>query len=138
MAAHREYESEATIQETPEVSGGYPCIGATRIPMRTVVQLFAITNDINNVMDELPQRSGEQIEDALAYYHPPPAWTKTLLATRRRLRSSVTTKPFLAQRVPPGGGRLPACHHHLGIASAYTSRWRNIGRNCILRSNEMR
>jgi uncharacterized protein (DUF433 family) len=73
MAAHREYESEATIKETPGVSGGYPCIGATRIPVRTVVQLFAMTNDVATVMDELPQLSRGQIEDALAYYHAHPA-----------------------------------------------------------------
>ncbi|MGI8855773.1 MAG: DUF433 domain-containing protein [Thermomicrobiales bacterium] len=73
MAAHREDEIEAAIHETPGVSGGYPCIGATRIPVRTVVQLFATTNDVDIVMDELPQLSREQIEDALAYYHAHPA-----------------------------------------------------------------
>jgi uncharacterized protein (DUF433 family) len=73
MAAHREYEIDATIHETPGVSGGYRCIGATRIPVRTVVQLFAMTNDVDIVMDELPQLSREQIKGALAYYHAHPA-----------------------------------------------------------------
>jgi uncharacterized protein (DUF433 family) len=72
MAARREYDIETTIHETPGVSGGYPCIGATRIPVRTVVQLYAITDDIDAVMDELPQLTREQIEDALAYYHAHP------------------------------------------------------------------
>jgi uncharacterized protein (DUF433 family) len=73
MAAHREDEIEDAIHETPGVSGGYPCIGATRIPVRTVVELFTMTNDIAVVMDELPQLSRAQIEDAFAYYHAHPA-----------------------------------------------------------------
>jgi len=73
MAAHRDDESDATIHETPGVSGGYPCIGTTRIPVRTVAHLFAMTNKVDIVMNELPQLSREQIEDALAYYHAHPA-----------------------------------------------------------------
>lgn len=60
------------ITETPGVSGGYPCIAGTRIPVRTVVRMYAITSDVAEVAEELPQLTREQIEAALAYYadHP--------------------------------------------------------------------
>ena len=73
MAIRREYDNEMGIHETPGVSGGYPCIGATRIPVRTVVQLYAVTESVDAVADELPQLTHEQIEDALAYYRAHPA-----------------------------------------------------------------
>lgn len=72
-ALRRESESEETIRETPGVSGGYPCIGNTRIPVRTVVQLYALTHDVNVIADELPQLTRSQIEGALAYYRVHPA-----------------------------------------------------------------
>ncbi len=73
IVLRRTYDDEGTIRETPGVSGGYPCIGDTRIPVRTVVQLYALTQDIDVIADELPQLSRAQIEDALAYYRAHPA-----------------------------------------------------------------
>jgi len=72
-ALRRTYDDEGTIRETAGVSGGYPCIGDTRIPVRTVVQLYALTHDVEVIADELPQLSRAQIEDALAYYRAHPA-----------------------------------------------------------------
>lgn len=53
-ALRRAYDDDATIHETPGVSGGYPYIGNTRIPVRTVVQLYALTHDVAAIADELP------------------------------------------------------------------------------------
>ncbi len=71
-ALRRAYDDEGTICETPGVSGGYPCIGSTRIPVRTVVQLYALTHDVDVIADEAPQRTRQQTEDALAYYRAHP------------------------------------------------------------------
>ncbi len=60
------------ITETPGVSGGYPCIAGTRIPVRTVVQLLAIYGDVEKVAADLPQLTREQIDAALAYYREHP------------------------------------------------------------------
>lgn len=71
-ALRRAYDDEGIIRETPGVSGGYPCIGNTRIPVRTIVQLYALTHDVDAIADELPQLTREQIEDAPAWYHAHP------------------------------------------------------------------
>ncbi len=73
VALRRTYDDEGTIRETPGVSGGYPCIGNTRIPVRTVVQLYALTGNVDAIADELPQLTHQQIEDALAWYRAHPA-----------------------------------------------------------------
>lgn len=54
-ALRRAYDDDGAIRETPGVSGGYPCIGNTRIPVRTVVQLYALTHDVDAIAEGLPQ-----------------------------------------------------------------------------------
>jgi uncharacterized protein (DUF433 family) len=49
-----------------------------------------MTNDVGIVMDELPQMSREQIEDALAYYHAHPARVDEDIA--RNLATLVTLR----------------------------------------------
>jgi len=73
VALRRAYDDEGAIRETPGVSSGYPCIGNTRIAVRTVVQLYALTHDVDAIADELPQLTRSQIENALAYYRAHPA-----------------------------------------------------------------
>lgn len=60
------------ITETPGVCGGYPCIGATRIPVRMIVELFNDTDDLNQTVAMFPQLTRQQITDALAYYREHP------------------------------------------------------------------
>ncbi len=59
---------EYDIHETPGVCGGYPCVGNTRIPVRTIVTRYRATGSVASVAEALPQLTIAQIEEALAYY----------------------------------------------------------------------
>lgn len=72
VALRRACDDEGTIRETPGVSNDYPCIGNTWIPVRTVVQLYVLTGDVDVIADELPQLTRQQIDGALAWYRTPP------------------------------------------------------------------
>ncbi len=62
------------ITETPGVSGCYPCIAGTRIPVRSIVQLLRVYDgDVAKVADDLTQLMREQIDVALDYYRAHPA-----------------------------------------------------------------
>ena len=62
----------AAINETLDVSGGYPCIGETRISVRSVIQMCAQVGDRGALEHAFPQRSHEQIQAALDYYRDDP------------------------------------------------------------------
>ncbi len=64
--------SAPLIQETPGVSGGYPCIGDTRIPVRSLVLAYRQTHDFDRVLEAFPQLKPEVIRAALDWYilHP--------------------------------------------------------------------
>jgi len=62
----------AAINETPGVSGGCPCIGDTRISVRSVIQMHAHVRDLAALEREFPQLSHEQIQSALDYYRDHP------------------------------------------------------------------
>lgn len=61
------------INETPGVSDGNPCVGDTRISVRSVVQMHAHVRDLAALAREFPQLSLEQIQAALDYYRDHPA-----------------------------------------------------------------
>lgn len=65
----------ATVQinTTEGVSGGYPCIGDTRIAVRLVVESYRKTDDLRKTAEAFPQLTLRQIEAALAYYIKHPA-----------------------------------------------------------------
>jgi uncharacterized protein (DUF433 family) len=60
------------IRETPRVSGGYPCIGDTRIPVRSLVLAYRQTHDFDLVVAAFPQLQPDVIRAALDWYilHP--------------------------------------------------------------------
>lgn len=61
------------INETPGVSGGYPCIGNTRISVRLLVEAFRRTQDECKVVNAFSQLTPDQVRAGLAYYAQNPA-----------------------------------------------------------------
>lgn len=60
------------ISETEGVCGGYPCIGDTRVPVRTVVLAYRQSDDFDEVAKAFPQLTRDEIRYALDWYikHP--------------------------------------------------------------------
>jgi uncharacterized protein (DUF433 family) len=87
----RQIDYEGLIRETPGVSGGYPCIGNTRISVRLVVEHYRATNDIDAVLDMLPL-TPEQVEIALAYYRDHPARVDEDIERNARAWAELTSR----------------------------------------------
>ena len=56
------------VRETPGVSGGYPCVGNTRIPVRLIVEFTREGVSIARLLAMYPQLTPELIRGALDYY----------------------------------------------------------------------
>lgn len=56
------------VQVTPGVSGGYPCVGNTRIPVRSLVEALRQTQDFDLVVEAFPQLEPAVIRAALDWY----------------------------------------------------------------------
>ena len=68
------WEGDTTIRETPGVCGGYPCVGHTRVSVRTVVNMYRATgHDLERTHEMLNMLTREQIQAALDYYAAHPA-----------------------------------------------------------------
>lgn len=66
------YEQYA-VRETPGVSGGYPCVGNTRIPVRLIVEFTRDGVTVDGLLTMYPHLTAEQIHGALAFYVAYPA-----------------------------------------------------------------
>jgi uncharacterized protein (DUF433 family) len=62
----------SVVRETPGVCGGYPCVGNSRIPVRTLVIAYRETGDVDLVIETFPTLTPDQVRGALAWYaeHP--------------------------------------------------------------------
>ena len=60
------------VSEIEGVCGGYPCVGDTRIPVRSVVTAYGQLGDFAQTMDAFPRLTREEIRYALDWYrmHP--------------------------------------------------------------------
>ena len=60
------------VRQTPGVCGGYPCVGNSRIPVRSLVIAYQQTGDLDLVIETFPTLTPDQIRGALAWYaeHP--------------------------------------------------------------------
>jgi uncharacterized protein (DUF433 family) len=58
---------ETMIRETPGVSGGYPCVGDTRVRVALVVQAFDQTADVVATAERF-DLTIDQVRSALDYY----------------------------------------------------------------------
>jgi uncharacterized protein (DUF433 family) len=64
--------ADLSIRESPGVSGGYPCVGDTRIAVRLIVETFHETGSLERTVAAFPQLTPDQVRAALDYYtaHP--------------------------------------------------------------------
>jgi uncharacterized protein (DUF433 family) len=60
------------VRETEGVCGGYPCVGMSRIPVRSLVLAYRQFEDFDRVVETFPTLTPEQIRGALDWYilHP--------------------------------------------------------------------
>ena len=60
------------VRETEGVCGGYPCVGNSRIPVRSLVIAYRQTQDFALVVETFPTLTADQIRGALDWYiiHP--------------------------------------------------------------------
>ena len=85
--------TDTTIRETPGVSGGYPCIGYTRIAVRLIVEAFRATESIDGVAERYDQLTREQIKAALDYYREHPARVDEDIERNARAWAERTSRP---------------------------------------------
>jgi uncharacterized protein (DUF433 family) len=69
------------VQETPGVSGGYPCIGNSRIPVRLIVEYTRAGLSVADLLEMYPHLTAEQLHGTLDYYAKFPARVDEDIAT---------------------------------------------------------
>jgi uncharacterized protein (DUF433 family) len=85
-----------SINETPGVCGGYPCIGNTRIPVRVVVTAYRNLGSVARVAEAYPQLSAAQVEAALEYYRAHPVRVDEDIETDARAEEETVGRPWPA------------------------------------------
>lgn len=65
--AYTETVFESRIVADHRIMGGVPCIRGTRIPVATVVGLFAQGQSIEEILADYPQMSAEDVRAALEF-----------------------------------------------------------------------
>ena len=69
MAVHAaRREPGRQIVRDPRILDGEPTIGGTRVPVRSVVQVFQVERDLDAVGEAFPMLDRSSIERALAFY----------------------------------------------------------------------
>ena len=94
---------ETLIRETPGVSGGYPCIGNTRIPVRSIVLAYRETGSFERTLEEYPQLTPAEVRAALDYYQAHPARVDEDIERNARAWEEITGRPWPAE----GSGSSP-------------------------------
>lgn len=59
--------SESRVVADHRIMGGVPCIRGTRIPVATVVGLFAEGRSVEEILADYPQLSAEDVRAALEF-----------------------------------------------------------------------
>ena len=59
------------VRETPGVCGGYPRVGNSRMPVRSLVIAYRETGDVDLVIETFPTLTPDQVRGALAWYEHP-------------------------------------------------------------------
>jgi uncharacterized protein (DUF433 family) len=69
MATTNDQEAKfPRIAHDPRILFGEPCIQGTRIPVRIIVEYYALYGDIERVQRALPHLERADIDEALQYY----------------------------------------------------------------------
>ncbi len=60
------------VEENPAINCGYPIVGGTRTPVRSLVLVYRETEDFDQTLSMFPHLTREQVRQALDYYilHP--------------------------------------------------------------------
>lgn len=77
------HDVDTAIHETPDVMGGYPCVGNTRIPVRALVEVGRLYG-VEAIVEYYPQLTHAQIDAGLAYYRAHPARVDEDIERNRR------------------------------------------------------
>ncbi len=77
------HDVDTAINETPDVMGGYPCVGNTRIPVRALVEVGRLYG-VETIAEYYPQLTHVQIDAGLAYYAAHPARVDEDIERNRR------------------------------------------------------
>lgn len=89
-------DDELVIRETPGVSGGYPCIGNTRISVRIIVEFLRQLGSAERVAEALPQLTLDQVQLALEYYELNPSRVNEDIDRNERAWREITSRPWPA------------------------------------------
>jgi len=81
------------IRETPGVSGGYPCVGNTRIPVRSIVLAHRQTGSFERTLDAYPQLTRAEVRAALDYYAAHPARVDEDIQRNESVWEEITRRP---------------------------------------------
>jgi uncharacterized protein (DUF433 family) len=82
-------DASVQINMTEGVSGGYPCIGDTRIAVRLIVESFRKTGDVRKTAAAFPQVTMRQVDAALTYYVMNPDIVNEDIARNERTLASI-------------------------------------------------
>jgi uncharacterized protein (DUF433 family) len=88
--------SGVVIRETPGVSGGYPCIGNTRIPVRSIVLVHRKLGTVERTAEAFPQLTAAEVRVALDYYRAHPARVDEDVERNARAWGEITSRPWPA------------------------------------------
>jgi len=77
------HDVDTAMHETPDVTGGYPCVGNTRIPVRALVEVGRLY-DVETIAEYYPQLTHARIDAGLAYYREHPARAAEDIERNRR------------------------------------------------------
>jgi uncharacterized protein (DUF433 family) len=84
--------SHPFVQETPGVSGGYPCVGNSRVPVRLIVEYTRAGLSVDDILDKYPHLTVEQIRGALDYYAAYPARVDEDIATNAQALAELQSR----------------------------------------------
>ena len=89
-------ESRLFVSETEGVCGGYPCIGNTRIPVRSIVLAYRELGDLDRTVEAFPQLAREEVQYALDWYGQHPERVDEDIRREREALEELRSRPWPA------------------------------------------
>ena len=96
IPTHQAARVDALIRETPGVSGGYPCVGKTRIPVRCIVLAYRESGSVERAAEAFPQLTREEVRAALDYYAATPGRVDEDIATNEQALEEIQSRRWPA------------------------------------------
>jgi uncharacterized protein (DUF433 family) len=81
------------VRETEGVCGGYPCVGNSRIPVRSLVLAYRKLEDFALVVETFPTLTPAKIRAALDWYIVHPARVDEDIARNERALEELARRP---------------------------------------------